>query len=257
MFGRNKKTEKIEKIEEEVYDEKEQRSTAIFTAVLLVFLAVTLLFLNFWTSNFGLVKVSGNSMKKTLKSGEYLLSYDVVYPEYELKRGDVIVVAVGHIPEWQQKNAKNPDNPTEFIIKRLIGLEGDIVRCTKGKMEICYAGTWDETMQYSEYPFVAVDEPYAYYDEGKGGMDAPCNTFEYTVGEGEIFFLGDNRNYSNDSRYLQDGYSELDRLYKIDDVTAVVTDWALKHQKGLQKYLVEIPTKIKDFVRKPFKKLKK
>ena len=256
MLGRKRKTEEREEIKEEVYDEKERRSTARFCAVLLAIVAVMLLFLNFWSSNFGLVRVEGRSMDNTLYSGEYLLSYKVVHPEHELKRGDVIVVGVGHIPEWQEKNQSTTKNPTEFIIKRLIGLEGDIVRCTKGKMEICYAGTWEETMRPDEYPFVAVDEPYAYYDEREGGVDAPCNTFEYTVGEGEIFFLGDNRNHSRDSRYLQEGYSELDRLYKIDDVTAVVTDWALKHQKGLEKYLVKIPSKIKNFITKPFKKLK-
>ena len=256
MLRRKGKTEETEEIvEEKVYDEKERRSTARFCAVLLAFLALMLLFLNFWSSSFGFVLVSGPSMNNTLYSGEYLLSYKVVHPEYELKRGDIIVVGVGHIPEWQEDNQGKPSNrQTHFIIKRLIAMEGDIVRCTQGEMEICYAGTWDETMGYDEYPFVTVDEPYAYYDEGEGGKDAPCNTFEYTVGEGEIFFLGDNRNHSKDSRYLQEGYSQLNRLYKIDDVTAVVTDWALKHQKGLEKYLVKIPSKIKNFITKPFKK---
>ena len=242
---------------ENVYDERERRSNARFCAVLLSIVVVLLLFLNFWTANFSFVLVSGHSMDKTLYSGEYLLSCKVIYPEYEVQRGDIIVVSVGHIPEWQEENKGKPsNNQTNFIIKRAIGLEGDIVRCTNGEMEICYAGTWDETMAYAEYPFVAVDEPYAYYDEKEGGKTAPCNTFEYTVGDGEIFFLGDNRNHSNDSRY-NEGHSALDRLYKIEDVTAIVPNWALKHQKGLQKCLVEIPNKIKNAIAKPFRKLKK
>jgi signal peptidase I len=196
-------------------------------------------------------------MDKTLYDGEYLLSYKVVHPEYEVERGDIIVVGVGNIPEWQKENEGKPaQRQTHFIIKRCIALEGDIVRCTQGEMEICYAGTWDTTMPISEYPFVAVDEPYAYYDEREGGKNAPCNTFTYTVGEGEIFFLGDNRNHSKDSRYLQEGYSELDRLYAIENVTAIVPDWALEHHNGLQKYLWDIPAKIRNFIKKPFSKLK-
>ena len=44
---------------------------------------------------------------------------------------------------------------------------------------------------------------------------------EYTVGKDEIFFLGDNRCNSLDSRY-QEGFSALsDRLYKEEDVFAI------------------------------------
>ncbi|MBE5747333.1 MAG: signal peptidase I [Clostridiales bacterium] len=235
---------------EEKEDEKERRSSARFYAILLSVLTVILLCLNFWSSNYNFVLVSGASMDKTLYDGEYLLSYKVVNPEYELKRGDIIVVDVRHIPEWNYGK-----KGTAFIIKRLIGLEGDIVRCEKGELEICYAGTWNETMDEENYPFVPLDEPYAYYED----KTAACNTFEYVVGEGEIFFLGDNRNHSSDSRYLQmdnrgNRYSQLqDRLYKINDVSAVVPSWALKRHVGLEKYLVRIPTKIKNAILKPFR----
>ena len=252
--------------QEKVCDEKERRSTIRFYTVLISVMAVFFLLFYFWTSNFTFVLVSGASMDKTLHHGEYLLSYKVVHPEYELQRGDIIVVGVGHIPEWQADNAEKPaDKQTNFIIKRLIALEGDIVRCTNGNMEICYAGTWDELMNPADYPFVSINEPYAYYDESAGGKSAPCNTFQYTVGEGEIFFLGDNRNHSSDSRYriveadgrINHEYSALkNRLYKAEDVTAIVPQWALEHQKGLKKYLVDVPNKIRNAITKPFNLLK-
>lgn len=252
-----RKGRKTEEREEKVYDEKERRATARFYAILLSIVTLLLLFLNFWTSSFSFVLVSGGSMDKTLYSGEYLLSTKVIHPEYEIKRGDIIVVSVSHIPEWQEENKGKPQSrQTHFIIKRLIGLEGDIVRSVNGNVEICYAGTWNEMMNPADYPFVPLDEPYAYYDETDGGKFAPCNTFEYTVGEGEIFFLGDNRNHSSDSRYNEEHSTLNGRLYQITDVTAIVPNWALKRQKGLQKYLVEIPEKIKNFILKPFKKLK-
>ncbi|MBQ9713750.1 MAG: signal peptidase I [Clostridia bacterium] len=250
-----KKREKTEN-ETEVVNEKERRSNARFCAFFLSFLLLFLLFVNFWTSNFSFVLVSGASMDKTLYSGEYLLSYKVVKPE-ELERGDIIVVRVDHIPEWQKKNAIDKAKgmeETHFIIKRLIALEGDKVRCIQGKMEICYAGTWNEEMSEEELPFVELNEPYAYYDEKEGGKDAPSCSFEYTVGEDEIFFLGDNRNHSKDSRYVEE-FSELDRLYKETDVESVVPAWALKKQVGLQKYLVEIPAKIKNKVANFFRKI--
>lgn len=255
MFGKRRKRKEGD---ESVYDEKERRATARFYAVFLSVVVLLFLFFNFWKSSFSFVIVSGNSMDKTLHNGEYLLSTEVIYPEHEVKRGDIIVVRVSDIPEWQRENMGKPqERQTHFLIKRLIAMEGDIVRCHKGEMEICYAGTWNEETSYDEYPFVPLDEPYAYYDESEGGKNAPCNTFEYTVGEGEIFFLGDNRNHSKDSRYLQDGYSQLeDRLYQITDITATVSDWSVAHQKGLQKWLVEVPDKIKKILTKPFKKLK-
>ena len=261
-----KKKMETKENQEKVHDEKERRSTIRFYTVLISVMAVFFLLFYFWTTNFTFVLVDGKSMDETLRDGEYLLSYKVVHPEYELQRGDIIVVEVGHIPEWQAENAEKPaDRRTNFIIKRLIALEGDIVRCTDGEMEICYAGTWNELMNPADYPFVAIDEPYAFYDETAGGKSAPCNTFQYKVGEGEIFFLGDNRNRSSDSRYRiveEDGrinheYSALkNRLYKAEDVIAVVPQWALNHQKGLQKYLVDIPNKIGKAIAKPFKKLK-
>lgn len=253
MFRKKNKTEKTE--EEKVIDEKERRATARFYAILLSVLAAVLLFFNFWSNNFNFVLVSGSSMDQTLYDGEYLLSYKVIYPEHEVKRGDIIVVDVSNMPEWE-----NDSQETAFIIKRLIALEGDIVRCTDGKLEICYAGTWDETIPQDrqELPFVEIAEPYAYYDEnyydanGNRGKYAECNNFRYTVGEGEIFFLGDNRNHSNDSRYKQ-GYSALDRLYKMEDVVAIVPDWALIYQSELETCLVKVPAKIKNFFLKPFR----
>ena len=73
-----------------------------------------------------------------------------------------------------------------------------------------------------------LNEPYAYH---KWNYDFAL----YEVGEGEIFFLGDNRTNSYDSRY-QEGNSHLKTLYKADDIYGVVPDWAIRHKKFL-KYL--------------------
>ena len=54
------------------------------------------------------------------------------------------------------------------------------------------------------------------------------------MGEGEIFFLGDNRNISMDSRYKED-MSHLDRLYKETDIYGIVPQWAIDKQEDLEK----------------------
>jgi len=66
----------------------------------------------------------------------------------------------------------------DYLVKRLIGLSGDVVSITDGKL---YVNN------------IEVDEPY---------LNEPMLSGfpEYTVPEGKLFLLGDNRNHSQDSR---------------------------------------------------------
>ena len=178
-------------------------------------LLVAALFLTriWWVNSYGGVIVSGNSMQETLQSGDYLLMKKT-YHGQGLERGDVIVVDVTAYPECGN---------TDYLIKRLIAVEGDKVKCENEQLYICYAGS-DE--------YVMLDEPYAYYGLKNATYDFQGQ--EYVVGEGEIFFLGDNRENSMDSRYKEIGGSHLKgRLYKADDVYGVVPEWSVKNKKIL------------------------
>ena len=63
-----------------------------------------------------------------------------------------------------------------------------------------------------------------------------CQMVKELSSLGEIFFLGDNRLNSCDSRYQEYGGSHLkDKLYKATDVYGVVPEWALEHQEILAK----------------------
>lgn len=191
------------------YRYKSRRSTTIFYCVLALIVAAALGFRIYWTNTFGGVYVDGNSMYPTLHSGdELLMKYGG-----DAERGDVIVVDVrSYGDEYDFGN-------TQFLIKRLIAVEGDTVYCEDGEVYIRYTGTEE---------FVPLDEPYI--------PDGEIYSFgPYEVGTDEIFFLGDNRLNSKDSRY-KEGLSHLDCLYKESDIYGIVPEWAIKY-KEILKYI--------------------
>ncbi len=193
-----------------------------FIGIFLVVLWTLLCLIFAWHSVFGGVQVSGGSMLPGLQDEDYLL---VKYFEVgdELPHGSIIVLDIEHYPEVQEHNAKNPKNPTKYIIKRLIAKEGDIVRCKDGVVQVWYAG---------DSGFTTLEEPYAQYDS-EAAKAAYDFVKDYVVGEGEIFFLGDNRSISKDSRY-NEGMSHIGCLYKESDIYGIVPTWAIKNKKILE-----------------------
>ncbi len=197
------------------HGDKERRSNARFLCAILSAFILFMAFSAWWTGSFGGVVVDGSSMNQTLYDGETLL---MKYAKRgAAQRGDVIVIYVGGYEEC--KSVKG-----DFLIKRLIAIEGDKVRCDNGRIEIMYAG---------ESEWTELNEPYAYYGNYRFDYDFA----EYTVGAGEIFFLGDNRSgkgSSVDSRYQED-MSHLEKLYKETDIYGIVPAWAIEHHQILSK----------------------
>lgn len=109
--------------------------------------------------------VSGASMDPTFRNGQYLIVDELSYRLSDPKRGDVIIF-------------RPPQNPSEFYIKRVIGLPGETVQIKDGQVYVA-----DNK----------INEPYI-VNHGNGG-DAT-----YTLGAGEYFVMGDNRPESSDSR---------------------------------------------------------
>lgn len=152
-----------EEDEPEYNPEKPRKIDSVFDFVeLFVFtlLAVMVLTSFFFRNSI----VDGNSMNGTLKDGEHLIITDVFYtPE----RGDIIVFEDFTI------------DTTEPLVKRVIAVEGDMIRVTGGKV-------------YVNEELIA--EPYVSSLETR--KDVPL----MTVPEGEVFVMGDNRGDSHDSR---------------------------------------------------------
>ena len=114
--------------------------------------------------------VSGVSMVPTFQNGQYLIVDELTYHFEAPKRGDVIVF-------------RYPRDPSQFFIKRIIGLPGDVVHITDSGI----------TVTHTDGTTVTLDESYV-VNQGNGG------THDYTVPAQDYFAMGDNRPESSDSR---------------------------------------------------------
>jgi signal peptidase I len=114
------------------------------------------------------VRVLNISMLPTLQPNEFLMINKLAYRFSDVERGDIIVF---HYPQ----------NPVEDYIKRVIGIPGDTVSVMEG---VVYVNGQ------------ALDEPYI--------AAPPTYTGQWSVPEGEVFVLGDNRNQSSDSHHWGD-----------------------------------------------------
>ena len=206
---------------EATYGYKEQRSTRRFLlGILLAFLL--LLGIRLYASNaFVGVIVDGPSMNTTLYHGEQLLMR-LADDKHKAVRGDVIVVDVSGYDECNGVESG-------FIIKRLIATEYDKVYCEDGNVYICYADA-------PEKGFQLYDDIHAYYPSAKAkeAYDFASRENPYEVKKGEVFFLGDNRTNSKDSRYMEGHSSLKDRLYKEADIYGIVPQWAIDNQRILE-----------------------
>lgn len=124
---------------------------------------------------FRVVTVNGESMLNTLRHNDCLI---LVTEFYKLERGDVVVIS---------RKGEEP------LIKRVIALAGDTVDIDSENGAVLLNG-------------IPLQEGYV-----RGGVTPPLG-FEgpYTVGDGEIFAMGDNRQWSKDSRQLG--------AFSVDDV---------------------------------------
>ena len=114
---------------------------------------------------FEFIRVDGESMIPTLQDEEYVFMERVTYWFSEPQRGDIVIC---HFP-----------NSTDTYVKRVIGIGGDTLRVTDG---ILYINGEANTDYFSE----------------RMNME----TSEFSVPEGCVFVMGDNRNNSTDSRIV-------------------------------------------------------
>lgn len=114
---------------------------------------------------FQMALVNQISMDPTLHEGQMLVISKINYFVGDPNRGDIIVL--------------KDEVENKLLIKRVIGLPGEVVQLKNGKV---YINSKELQPDYTSFP------TFAYSQE------------EWTLPEGEYFVLGDNREHSRDSR---------------------------------------------------------
>lgn len=160
-----------------------------FASVLLAaVLAVSIIFTFF----FKISTVVGESMENTLHNGESLL---ITAINGEIKSGDVVVIS-------------QPNSYDLVLIKRVIGTAGQTITFDKKTRSVFVDG-------------VELEEDYI---KEKMLFFYGMNN-SYTVPEGKLFVMGDNRNNSADSR--DPGIGMIDERYVVGKVFYKIGDTEL------------------------------
>ena len=155
----------------------------------------------------GFYEIPSRSMMDTVVPGDRVITSKLTPKVFNLKRGDIVVFKDPN--NWlgeEQSNALGG----QYLIKRLIGLPGDVVECRGAGQPITVNG-----VEVNESAYI------------RPGVDPSAFPFSVTVTEGHVFVMGDNRANSADSRYHQDDSDH--GLVPISDVvgTGLLRYWPL------------------------------
>ena len=148
--------------EKKISLKKERRRIYIIAAS--EFLAIILLGVMLFWVVYGMSKVSGVSMYPTLRDGERVF---FIRAGRHYNVGDIVAVDL---------------DDEKDVVKRVIAVAGDNVNVTGGKV------------------FVNGEEAVVEEAVGKTFQAERGIKFPIVVGDGEVFLLGDNREFSRDSR---------------------------------------------------------
>lgn len=145
-----------------------------------------------FTFLFKISTVVGQSMENTLHNGDTVIINAI---ENDVEYGDVVVIS-------------QPNLYSKVLIKRVIAVGGQTVQFDSDSGKILIDG------KEVDEPYIKESMRFTYSMQGT-----------YTVPEGKIFVLGDNRNASADSRDPNVGY--VDERYVLGKVLYRVGDTKL------------------------------
>lgn len=178
--------------------------------------------------------IPSGSMENTLVPGDRVVVSKFTPGPFDLKRGDVVVFHdPGHwldIPNTKRSGLSGalvsgmqfvglyPSGDND-LIKRVIGLPGDHVKCCNTRGQLVVNG-------------MGLSEPYIYPG---GGTDQ--KKFSVTVPSGRVWVMGDNRGDSADSRFHDDGSGRTGSVPESDIIgRAVMLVWPVNRMSRLSNF---------------------
>lgn len=238
-----------------------RKSNLAFTLTAMIIVAVMTVVIILFSTVFYFVQVEGQSMENTLREGDGL----IVNRYASVERGDIVIIektttktqrvfpvngkvaissfdypfvevvsasdSMGRKYTTSLSNGYLQLDPSvttvvykcKFsIIKRVIALEGDSVKLKDGNVYIKTSGQTEYVLLEEDY----IKEPNSTFASASG-----FDGYEKPLAKGEVFYLGDNREKSEDS--TEEG------CCNIQDVVGVIVPFSIK-TKGITKAMFKV-----------------
>ena len=183
-------------------EEKKPKALRAIISIVIMIVAVLVLSVALRTFVFQPYQVPSSSMETTIMTDDMLFSEKVSYYFRQPEQGDIVTF-------------DDPIVPSRTLVKRVIAVGGQTVNLVDGKVVV-------DGIELDE-PYTNGKESYPLSSQASG----VTVKFPYTVPEGYIWVMGDNRTNSQDSRYFG--------AIPVSSVTghAALIYWPLNHFGGI------------------------
>lgn len=209
--------ENFEEIIQTTVEKTEQKPKspikAIIWAIVFAMTIAIVAYSIYFTRSYSLVPIKGSSMENTFVDGDVVLAKN----SSKVNRGDVVIIS---------GEGKTTINGSYLIIKRVIAIGGDTVKFMDGKVYLKKAGETEFSIIEEEY---IKEQDSTFFPDATNEEDVE-ESEEITVDEGEIFYLGDNRKVSHDSR-SPDFFT-----CKQEQIVGVVSEKMIEKKESTKKY---------------------